>query len=267
MKIKLEGVMETLLITLDIRARDYSSEAPVLKDRKSAEIAEQIDYDFSDFQGEKRNYIGVLARAKVMDEEIRKFMQKYPDCHIVSVGSGLDTRFDRLDNGKIHWYDLDFPEVIEIRKKFFDEGERVKLIPGSALDEAWTGEIHPDGKPLLIIAEGVIMYWKPEEVKKFLNMLTDRFDRFELHLDCVSTKTVKKASKNKAVRKTKSEYFFGVSDGREITELNPKLKQTGCINFTDELGRWMKGIARIFIPIIYLFNNRLVICAYEQERA
>ena len=76
MKIKLEGVMETLLITLDIRARDYRSANSVLKDKKSAEIADQIDYDFSDFQKEMKNYIGVLSRAKIMDREIKKFIQK-----------------------------------------------------------------------------------------------------------------------------------------------------------------------------------------------
>lgn len=265
MKIKLEGVMETLLITLDIRARDYQSQQSVLKDKKSAEIVKQIDYDFSDFQGDNKNYIGVLSRAKMMDQEIRKFIQKYPSCHIVSIGSGLDTRFDRLDNGKIHWYDLDFPEVIEIRKKFFEESERVKFISKSALDPSWTKEIHTNGEKLLIIAEGMIMYLHPEDVKKFLNILTDHFDCFELHLDCISKNTVKRAGMNRAVKKTKSEYFFGVSKGKEVVELNPKLKQIGYVNFTDDFGNWLKGFEKIFIPLIYLFNNRLVMYSYEKE--
>lgn len=46
MKIKLEGVMETMLITLDARARDYRSEKSILKDKKSAEMVDMIDYDF-----------------------------------------------------------------------------------------------------------------------------------------------------------------------------------------------------------------------------
>lgn len=263
MKIKLEGVMETLLITLDIRARDYKAQDSILKDRKSAEIAEKIDYDFSDFQTEKHNYVGVLSRARIMDREIRKFIEKYPDCHIVSIGSGLDTRFDRLDNGRIHWYDIDFPEVIEVRKKFFEENERVKFIAKSALDESWTKEIRAEGKKLLIIAEGVVMYLTSEEVRKLLNMLTDHFDSFELHLDCVSRFSVNRAGMNKAVRKTRSEYHFGVSKGREIVALNPKLKQIGYINFTEGFGDFLKGFDRIFIPLIYLFNNRLVMYTYD----
>lgn len=257
--------METLLITLDIRARDYKSKNSVLNDKKSAEIVKQIDYDFSDFQDNPKNYIGVLARAKIMDREIRKFIAKYPSCHIVSIGSGLDTRFDRLDNGKIHWYDVDFPEVIEVRKKFFEENERVKFIPKSALDSSWVKEINTKGEKLLIISEGVIMYLHPEEVKSLLNILTDNFDSFELHLDCVSNHTVKKAGMNKAVKKTKSEYFFGVSKGQEIIKLNPKLKQIGYINFTDDFKKYLKGFEKLLIPIIYIFNNRLVMYSYEKQ--
>ena len=265
MKIKLEGVMETLLITLDIRARDYKSENSVLNDKKSSEIVEQIDYDFSAFQKEKQNYVGVLSRAKIMDAEIRKFIQRHPDCHIVSIGSGLDTRFDRLDNGKLHWYDLDFPEVIEIRRKFFEENERVKFIPKSALDPSWVKEINTNGKPLLIISEGVVMYLHPEDVQKLLTILTDSFDHFELYLDCVSKRTVKRAWMNKSVKKTRSEYYFGVSKGREIIELNPKLEQLGYINFTDEFRNFLKGLDRLFIPLIYLFNNRLVMYRYNRR--
>ncbi|MDO4711410.1 MAG: class I SAM-dependent methyltransferase [Peptostreptococcaceae bacterium] len=265
MKIKLEGVMETLLITLDVRARDHRSPDPVLNDRRAAEIVDRIDYDFTDFQNVKQNYHGILARAKVMDNEVKKFIQKYPDAHIVSIGSGLDTRFDRLDNGKIHWYDIDFPEVIEIRRKLLPENARVKFIGRSALDESWTNEIDCKGKKLLIISEGMIMYLKPEDVKKFLHILTDRFDDFELHLDCVSKRAVNRASMNKAVKKTKSEYHFGVTDGREISALNPKLKQIGYINFTDELKRSLRGIEKLFIPLIYLFNNRLVVYTHKKD--
>lgn len=265
MKIKLEGVMETLLITLDIRARDYKAENSVLKDKKSAEIVEKLDYDFSDFQHDSKNYIGVLSRAKVMDREIRKFIEKHPCCHIVSIGSGLDTRFNRLDNGKIHWYDLDFPEVIDIRRKFFEENDRVKFIPKSVLDPTWTKDIKTNGEKLLIISEGVIMYLRPQEVKQFLTILTDHFDNFELHLDSISKNTIKHANKNKAVKKTNSEYFFGVSRGKEIVELNPKLKQIGYINFTDELKNFLKGFEKVFIPLIYLFNNRLVMYSYQKD--
>ena len=265
MKIKLEGVMETMLITLDARARDYKAEKSILKDKKSYEMVDMIDYDFDSFNTEKINHLGIISRAKVMDDEVKRFIEKHPDCHIVSLGSGLDTRFFRVDNGKIHWYDIDFPEVINLRKKFFEENDRVKNIEKSALDRTWTKEIDTKGEELLIISEGMIMYFYPKQVKEFLNILTDSFDKFELHLDCLSKRLVNKAKKNKAVKRTKSEYHFGVTDGRELIELNPKLKQTGLINFTTQIEKQMKWYGKIFLPMIYLINNRLVICKYDEK--
>ena len=238
MKIKLEGVMETMLITLDARARDYKAEKSILKDKKSYEMVDMIDYDFDSFNTEKINHLGIISRAKVMDDEVKRFIEKHPDCHIVSLGSGLE---------------------------FFEENDRVKNIEKSALDRTWTKEIDTKGEELLIISEGMIMYFYPEQVKEFLNILTDSFDKFELHLDCLSKRLVNKAKKNKAVKRTKSEYHFGVTDGRELIELNPKLKQTGLINFTTQIEKQMKWYGKIFLPMIYLINNRLVICKYDEK--
>ena len=107
MKIKLDGVAETLLITLNARAKDYENPKSVLHDKKSFEIASQLDYDFKKFATAWASYYGILARAYIMDEEVKKFIEKYPDCVIVSIGCGLDTRFERVDNGRITWYNLD----------------------------------------------------------------------------------------------------------------------------------------------------------------
>jgi len=169
MKIKLDGVAETLLITLNARAKDYENPKSVLHDKKSFEIASQLDYDFKKFDTAWASYYGVLARAYIMDEEVKKFIERYPDCVIVSIGCGLDTRFERVDNGKITWYNLDLPEVIEIRKLFFIEHDRVKNISKSVFESDWTKEVVTDGKELLIVSEGVLMFFNEDEVKNFIN--------------------------------------------------------------------------------------------------
>jgi len=60
------------------------------------------------------------------------------------VGCGLDTRFDRVDDGQVRWYDLDVPEVIDLRKQFLAESERVTCISGSAFDPSY--DIHTRSK-------------------------------------------------------------------------------------------------------------------------
>ena len=264
MKIKLNNISETMLITLHARAKDAESKNPILNDKKSSEILSQLDYDFSKFEKAWASYYGILSRAKVMDNEVKKFMEKYPDCVIVSIGSGLDTRFLRVDNGKIRWYNIDLPEVIEERKLFFEANERVIDIPKSAFDSAWTKDIKLEGKKLLIISEGVLMYFEEQQIKKFLEILTDNFDSFEAQFDLLYKGTVKMNKEHDTIKNMNANFKWGVKDGSEIVKLNPKLKQTGLINFTDEMKHHLPGWKKLFVPLFYIANNRLGIYTYEK---
>ncbi len=265
MGIKLDGVMETLLITLYARAKDAMSETPVINDKKAVEIVKSIDYDFSKFDNGWMSYYGVIARAKTMDKEVRKYINKNPDCVIVSVGCGLDTRFSRIDNGKIKWYNLDFPDVIELRKQFFKENTRVKDIAKSALDPSWTRDVETDGKELLIIAEGMLMYLKENEVKDFLEILTDGFNRFEAQFDMLYKLFVNKGNMHDTVKETNAQFYWGAKDGSEIVKLCPQIKQIGLINFTDELRHLLTGLKKLMVPFFYLTNNRLGIYSYTKK--
>ncbi len=264
MGIKLDNVSETMLVTLYARAKDAKSKNPILNDKKSFEIFSQLDYDFSKFEKAWASYYGILSRAKVMDNQVRKFMEKYPDCMIVSIGSGLDTRFLRVDNGKIRWYNLDLPEVIEERKLFFEPNDRVTDIPKSAFDSSWTKEIKLNGKKLLIVSEGVLMYFEEKQIKEFLEMLTDSFDSFEAQFDLLYKGTAKATKHHDVLKNMKATFKWGVKDGSEVVKLNPKLKQTGLINFTDEMKLHLSGWKKLLIPIFYIVNNRLGIYTFEK---
>lgn len=265
MSTKLTGVMETLLITLYIRAKDAMSSNPVINDTKAAEMIEKIDYDFRKFDNGMMSYYGVLARVKIMDEQVRKFINTNPDCVIVSVGCGLDTRFSRVDNGKIQWYNLDFPEVIAQRKLFFEENDRVSNIPKSALDITWPKDINTDGKKLLIISEGMLMYLKESEVKQFLQILTTSFDSFDAQFDLLYKGLVNKASMHDTLKKANAQFNWGVKDGSEVVTLCPALKQTGLINFTDALEYLLPGAKKLLTPVMYITNNRLGIYTYQKS--
>lgn len=263
MKIKIDGVAETLLITLYMRASDAMSKKPILNDKKSLEIMKQIEYDFDKFKNSKASFFGTMARIRVMDTKVKEFITKNPKCNIISVGCGLDTRFERVDNGQILWYNLDFPEVIEMRKNFFKENKRVVNIAKSALDRTWTDDLIKNSEPLLIVSEGVLMYLKEDEIRDFLNILTSSFSSFEAHFDLCHQYIVKKSSSHDTVKYMNAEFNFGVTDGHEIVELNPKLKQLDIINFTDEMSKFKLGTLRFFLPMIRRYNNRLGIYEYR----
>ena len=109
------------------------------------------------------------------------------------------------------------------------------------------------------------MYFDENEVKNFLNILTDRFDKFTLYLDLLSKKLVKQAKRHDTLKTIKNaEFKWGVKDGSEVVKLNPKIKQTGLINFTDELKHLLHGFRKLFIPIAYIMNNRLGMYEYKK---
>ena len=154
----LKNVAETLLYPLIARSVETKKENGVIKDPKSIEIIEALDYDVKNTKLFPISQLGTCLRTIIFDEAVLDFIGKNPDSVIVNLGCGLDTRFSRVDNRQMLWFDLDLPETIAVRKKFFSETSRLKFISGSALDPSWTKEI-PKDKNLLIIMEGLSFYF------------------------------------------------------------------------------------------------------------
>ena len=132
------------------------------RDTKAEELIDRIDYDFSNAKKDTAMSGGIVVRSVVFDELVSDFIRKNPDCTVVNIACGLDTRFYRMDNGKITWYNLDLPETIEVRDSIYQESGRVSTIACSVLDPAWADQVKVRGKMLFII-EGLTMYMKADE--------------------------------------------------------------------------------------------------------
>ena len=81
-------------------------------DPKAVEIVDSIDWDFQRI-AQPRRMAGCVLRGALFDVWVREFRQRHPDGTVVEIGAGLNTRFERLDNGRVHWFDLDLPDMIE----------------------------------------------------------------------------------------------------------------------------------------------------------
>jgi O-methyltransferase involved in polyketide biosynthesis len=149
----LKGIPETFLIPLWAKAVETKHSNPIIKDYKAVDILGQIEYNFKKFDNEWATQVSIAIRTEILDNATKEFMNKFPDAVVVNIGCGLDTRFSRRDNGKIHWYDLDLPESIHLRKQFFKETDHYQMIAKSVFDYSWIHTIS-QGKPILIIVEG-----------------------------------------------------------------------------------------------------------------
>jgi O-methyltransferase involved in polyketide biosynthesis len=113
----LDGVSETLLMTLLVRARESQRPNGLIKDDLAVAMVNQIDCNFSRLRMQRHDEVAVIMRMRKFDNHVREFIARYPDAVIVHIGCGLDTRFERVDNGRVEWFDLDMPDVMALRQK------------------------------------------------------------------------------------------------------------------------------------------------------
>jgi O-methyltransferase involved in polyketide biosynthesis len=188
-------IQETLLLPLWGRAYETKKKNPRLVDEKAVEIMENIDYDFSDIEKTQAMSLhGWVARSIYTDNMATQFIRQHPEATIVNIGCGMDTTFSRIDNGKIMFYELDLPDVIELRKAFYEDSERHQSIASSFLETGWFNQVNvKDG--LLFLAGGVLMYFKEEQIKKFFLQVADHFESSEFYFDSLSPLGIKIAKK------------------------------------------------------------------------
>lgn len=174
---ELKGVSETLLIPLMGRALEHKKPDGILKDSKSVEIFESLDYDFQKFRSKpsERSFLRTTIRTAIIDQWLQPFLNEFPDATIVEIGCGLNTRFDRLDNGKLSWFDLDVPELLPIWQNLFKNNRR-KFLPYSAFDEEWINHVKRESKgPFFFISEASVIYFSEKNVRQLFRNLHKNF--------------------------------------------------------------------------------------------
>jgi methyltransferase (TIGR00027 family) len=212
----------TNLCTLYLRAYENRSPAPILGDIAAAEAVDRIEYDWARMRRAMRpgsNQYVVAMRAKQFDDWSGDFLRRHPNAVVLHLGCGIDTRAFRLHPPEtVYWFDIDQPNVIALRRKLYDDRDGYRMIGSSVTDEAWLDEI-PTDRPMLMVAEGLVMYLTEPQVRNLLQRLTDRFDSGELIFDTASPMGPRLSK-----LLTKGITKWGIRDAREIEEWNPRLR-------------------------------------------
>ena len=131
----LDRIAQTLFIPLAARAlarRLFPSQD--FADPTAEAIAARIDYDLSRFEADRDMLWGLVQRSLVLDDLLRRFLSRHPAAHVLSLGSGLSTQFERVDNGRLHWIDVDLPEVADLRRSLVPPHRRKRLVIASVTE-------------------------------------------------------------------------------------------------------------------------------------
>ncbi|QTA79863.1 SAM-dependent methyltransferase, Ppm1/Ppm2/Tcmp-like [Desulfonema limicola] len=258
-KITLTKEKQTLLIPLYTRALESLKPNPVIIDPKASEILDKIDYHFNSLNFSAQTIAALCMRANKIDLSVKEFINANPDGIIIHAGCGLDSRFIRTGNNTIQWYDLDYPEVINLRRHFYKETPKYKMISSSVTDINWIKKIKSynkaaDNKPVMFIAEGLMMYLQEKDVKNIILNLEKFFPGSEIIFDVYNTFAANQINLHPAIINTGAVLKWGIDNTKDILQWSSqiKLKQEWLFIHSDDLIK-LPFHVRIFFYCTALF--------------
>ncbi len=213
-----DKVSETLIIPLFFRAKETVKPDALLVDDAAVELVNRIGFDYSRIHMGAHDQVLILMRVREFDRMARKFLKEHPDAVVVHIGCGLDTRYKRLEDVRAEWYDLDLPDVIKLRRQLGlkDQGH-YHSIGASVFDISWMDQIDlAPLTPLLLIAEGVFMYFEETQIKSLVFKLREKFQNIDLICDVMTPKLIKKDNLHLVFSKMKARLKWGLPHAEDL---------------------------------------------------
>ncbi|MBV8996344.1 MAG: class I SAM-dependent methyltransferase [Pseudonocardiales bacterium] len=270
-QVRLADAMKTSLITLYGKAIDARLNPTVLGDTMAAQAVEKIDYDFGQLKISAKIAPNAAVRAKHFDGWTAEFLAEHERATVLHLGAGLDSRVWRVDPGPgVTWYDVDYPEVIEVRAKIFPERDNYRMIGTSVTAPQWLQQV-PADLPALIVAEGLTMYLRPDDGHELFRRITGHFPRGVIAFDAHNRMAVRLMNKRLTRVVGTPLLHWGIDDPRELERVDPRLHCTDAVSALSAPGaaalpRRVRLFARLTRPIPALRDLGLYL-RYEFDAA
>lgn len=232
----LVGIPETLLIALWARAAATQTENPIVHDAKAVEMVSNINYDFSRFEASNRfTKLGVAVRTVLLDNGLSAWLRAHPDTVVINFGAGLDTRHARMQCEAVDWYEIDVPETIALRRRFFSETDHYHFIAQSIFDLSWMGQVDTAGRTVIFLAEGLFMYFPEKQLKLFFRALAENFPGAEMLFEMLAPAFVGREKHHETVKRIDSQVAFkwGLKESREMEAWHQAIRFVSEWNYFD----------------------------------
>jgi O-methyltransferase involved in polyketide biosynthesis len=272
-KVNLTGAQETTLATLYGKAMESRRPDSILNDSEADRALRRIDYDFSRLRIRRTDHTSLAVRAKAYDGWARQVLDRHPDCTVLHLGCGLDTRVYRVDAPPtVRWYDVDFPDVIELRRRLFPPRDGMHTVAASVTDPELLDGIAGD-TPVLVIAEGLTPYLRAVDGLALLRRITEHFPSGEMLFDGYGRFGVWFLQRYGCVKVSGAQLGWSINDPHEIERAVPGLTFDAELWYTNAPGldrhySWLyrqfaaalyyvTPVRRLGRPLRYRFNHQM----------
>ena len=212
----MNNVNNTLFIPLFGKAL-VSKKGIILKDEKAEYIWEKEQFPLKGKSKSKWLAYYMAMRARVFDDWVKEQIELTPDAIVLHIGCGMDSRVERVENHGRAWFDIDFPEVIEKRREYYQESETYRMLEGDLREEAWLKEI-PEGANVTVVLEGVCMYLQTAELQSAIKAFEKRFASVKILMDCYTEFGAKMSKYRNPVSEVGVNEVYGVSNPTAVIE-------------------------------------------------
>ena len=225
---ELGAVQQTLYYPLAARARETGKKRPLLRDPKAVEIVQSMEFSAAPISPGPTTIL-VTIRTLVFDWWVSQFIARHPGATVIELGTGLNTRFERTDNGTAGWIDLDLPDTIALRRRFFADTGRRQMVAASLTGEDWLDIVARRPGPYFFVSDGVLTYLTEDEVTGTLARIAARFPGAMLAFD-----TYTRASANRevkmAARRRVAPWQWTCDDPRSLERLGLTLVESASVS-------------------------------------
>jgi O-methyltransferase involved in polyketide biosynthesis len=210
----MDSVNKTLYIPLYGKAY-VSKKGLFLSDKKAEEIWAAEGFPIKGKSASKwlAYYMGI--RSAVFDDWLKERAGDAEHATVIHIGCGMDSRVIRAGVSKLKWYDIDFPQVISERRRYYAESANYKMIACDVRDGKWLDAI-PERDEAIVIMEGVSMYLSPDELKAVVSGLCSHFGKVSLLMDCYTEFAAKMSKYKNPVNEVGVTLLYGTDDPRAI---------------------------------------------------
>ncbi len=249
---------ESKTLFIPLYGKALMSKEGLWRDKIAEKIVAEKEELFTKADKSKRLAVYMTMRAMQYDSYAENFIRDNPDAIVIHLGCGLDSRINRITAKAKHWYDLDFPDVITLRKEIYSENESYGMISSSVTDLLWLDQIKYNCEPVLIIAEGLTMYLSEKDIRTLTELFAEKFVDATFIFDAYSSFAAKASKIKNPINSVNAKISFCMDDEKLFQNREKCIihKETREIIMNEYISK-LKGVYKTRFKFMKKFGSRM----------